>query len=146
MSSQWLPITEYSTKYKVSVSTLRRRIKANDIRFVFEDGKYFIADEPIVVSNPVQPHRPSLNSVMSPSPEKLEKRLQRHAQSDEPILTAANRLLSDLKKAYTTILHEKEEQICELKAELADLKTLVKVLESENSRLQKHINPLNTHI
>lgn len=39
---QWLPLTDYATKYKVSVSTLRRRIKAEDIKYLFQDGKYFI--------------------------------------------------------------------------------------------------------
>ncbi len=56
---------------------------------------------------------------------------------DEPILTAANKLLNELKKAYTQILQEKEEQIFQLKEEVADLKTLVRVLESENDRLKK---------
>ena len=55
---------------------------------------------------------------------------------DEPILTAANKLLNELKKAYTQILQEKEEQILHLKEEVTDLKTLVRVLESENDRLK----------
>jgi hypothetical protein len=58
-------------------------------------------------------------------------------KNDEPILTAANRLLTELKKAYTLILSEKEEQILDLKGEVSDLKTLVRVLESENERLSK---------
>lgn len=57
------------------------------------------------------------------------------AKNDEPILTAANRLLTELKKAYTQILQEKEEQILHLKEEVTDLKTLVRVLEAENERL-----------
>jgi riboflavin biosynthesis pyrimidine reductase len=56
---------------------------------------------------------------------------------DEPILTAANRLLTELKKAYMQILQEKEEQIMHLKEEQADLKTLVRVLEAENERLSR---------
>lgn len=58
------------------------------------------------------------------------------ANKDEPILTAANKLLNELKKAYTQILQEKEEQIFQLKDEVSDLKTLVRVLESENDRLR----------
>ena len=37
---------------------------------------------------------------------------------------------------YIQILLEKEEQIFQLKDEVSDLKTLVRVLESENDRLK----------
>jgi len=58
--------------------------------------------------------------------------------TNEPVLTAANKLLNELKKAYTQILQEKEEQMMILKEEVSDLKTLVKVLESENDRLKQN--------
>lgn len=142
----WLPLTDYSTKYKVSVSTLRRRIKAEDIRYRFEDGKYYISDEPVGTHQ--RAHRPSQESdqtLMSAQSQKSQISQPEvvvpptptiQANRDEPILTAANKLLNELKKAYTLILQEKEEQILQLKSELADLKTLVRVLESENDRLQ----------
>lgn len=140
MIQPWLPLTDYSTKYKVSVSTLRRRIKAEDIQFRFQDGKYLIYDEP--PTGGPQPHaqRPSLQSDEAPLVSgnvktEIEARLE--AKKDEPILLAANKLLNELKKAYTQILQEKEEQILQLKEEVADLKTLVRVLESENTRLRK---------
>jgi len=136
MSASWLPLTDYSTKYRVSVSTLRRKIKAEDIQFKLDDGKYYIIDEPLESS-----HRPSQESEVVTDPKELHlKALSQLNQKskDEPILTAANRLLSELKKAYTQILQEKEEQILDLKAEVADLKTLVRVLEGENERLQRN--------
>jgi hypothetical protein len=153
MSLNWLPLTEYSSKHKVSISTLRRRIKAKDIKYQLKEGRYLIADEPVTETGAFQgnkaeqKHRPSLKetrteivtvsaSTSSPSP-KLDSLIGTSANSDEPILTAANRLLSELKKAYTQILQEKEEQILHLKEEVADLKTLVRVLESENQRLQR---------
>jgi len=142
MANNWLPLTEYSSKYQVSISTLRRRIKANDIKYQLHDGRYLILDTP-------QEHRPS--QAISPSPLKpavdeqppvkqspppLETvSLETQGQHDESILSAANRLLTELKKAYTQILHEKEEQILSLRGEVADLKTLVRVLETENERL-----------
>lgn len=140
IEQSWLPLTDYSTKYKVSVSTLRRRIKAEDIQFRFDDGKYFIMDEPID-AHQQRGHRPSLNSEPSlyVGPRKLEPTTESNPlrqSKDEPILTAANKLLHELKKAYSQILHEKEEQILHLKGEVADLKTLVRVLESENDRLK----------
>lgn len=145
----WLPLTDYSTKYKVSVSTLRRRIKAEDIRYRFEDGKYFISDEPVGTHQ--RAHRPSQeseNALMSTQSVKFPKASQVQqthsynqsntiqANKDEPILTAANKLLNELKKAYSLILQEKEEKILQLKSEVDNLKTLVRVLESENDRLQ----------
>jgi len=156
----WLPLAEYSMKHKVSISTLRRRIKAEDIQYRLDDGKYLIYDGS-------ETHRPSLKS------EQLEPSFSSHPQTSllnqvglntsqidylsqntvykseqkpaqekpaeaESVITAANRLLSDLKKAYTQVLQEKEEQIIGLKEEISDLRTLVKVLESENQRLTRN--------
>lgn len=196
MAHSYLPLTEYSSKYKVSISTLRRRIKADDIKYIFEDGKYLIMDEPVGTHQKV--HRPSLSSEQTFLAESLsepvrEKRnpapkpvtgspkssatsnlsaasaarvgsaaavastapaegtispavsSQWHAEiqglsnkeNHEPILTAANRLLTELKKAYTQVLQEKEEQILHLKEEIADLKTLIRVLESDIERKKR---------
>ncbi len=146
-NDSWLPLTDYSTKHKISVSTLRRRIKNQDIRFQFEDGKYFIMDEPVGTHQRV--HRPSQESEnalvgahqgMMKGSEAMAQDLSEKSvkvNKDEPILTAANKLLNELKKAYTQILQEKEEQIFQLKGEVADLKTLVRVLESDNDRLRQ---------
>ncbi len=141
----WLPLADYSSKYRVSVSTLRRRIKAEDIHFRFEEGKYFIFDEPVSTHQRV--HRPSLSSdqALVGAPHANEEKEQApklqttvlQTSKEEPILTAANKLLNELKKAYSLILQEKEEQILQLKSELADIKTLVRVLESENDRLNR---------
>lgn len=152
LENAWLPLMDYSSKYKVSVSTLRRRIKAEDIKFRLDDGKYFIIDEPMSTHQRI--HRPSPDSDLAevgthhgsitPSheapislPEKtdISDKIAK-AKNDEPILTAANKLLTELKRAYTVILQEKEEQILYLKEEVSDLKTLVRVLDSENARLR----------
>lgn len=39
---QWLPLIEYSVKSGVSLSTIRRKIKSQSIRFKLEKGKYLI--------------------------------------------------------------------------------------------------------
>lgn len=148
MTEQWLPITEYSIKHKVSVSTLRRKIKANEIKFSFSEGKYLLLDEPMMTHTN---HRPSQNSdqglhqkpATTAAAEPQAAVLQATTGNlDGPILTAANKLLVELKRAYTQILQEKEEQILHLKEEAADLKTLVRVLESENERLNGRNRPL----
>src|SRR5688572_6376945 len=45
MSTNWLPLVDYSNKYRISISTLRRRIKLESIPFKLDSGKYFIIDE-----------------------------------------------------------------------------------------------------
>ncbi len=171
-SQNWLPLSEFATKHKVSVSTLRRRIKAEEVRYRFDDGKYFIYDEPILSH---REHRPSPMSEMSavmkevdvskyptdkvefvnstqnvaPSSSSLSSastslKEAEMAQIDnkrpsQDVINAANKLLAELKMAYTKILHEKEEQITGLKEEVSDLKTLVKVLESQLSRFGENI-------
>lgn len=169
-TNSWLPLAEYSMKHHVSISTLRRRIKADDINYRFDDGKYFILDEAPRAPKVVEPeaHRPSLKSeafgtptisgafglnsseAFSPNNSKASERsnvaatelaaLQMSTEKGESVLTAANKLLVDLKRAYTQVLHEKEEQIMNLREEVVDLRTLIKVLESENSRLRDSSN------
>ena len=151
-TESWIPLTDYSSKHRISVSTLRRRIKAEDIKFRFQDGKYFLIDTPM--GTHPREHRPSLKSdaslmgalVEASSAALLKKgnevfRSQLQESSEEPILTAANKLLNELKRAYTLVLQEKEEQLLHLKEEVSDLKTLVRVLEGENQRLQPHREP-----
>lgn len=149
----WIPLTDYSLKHKVSISTLRRRIKTEDIKYRFQDGKYFLLDQPTGAH--LREHRPSPKSEASTMGALVEapaataafiskgKQVFKPTSPDEPILTAANKLLNELKKAYTLILQEKEEQILQLKEEVTDLKTLVRVLEHENERLKpiKRIAP-----
>jgi hypothetical protein len=150
MSGNWLPITDYSAKYKVSVSTLRRRIKTADIKYRFFEGKYLLLDEPVTTHSP---HRPSLASeIVNEAPQSRPPNASEQSGTmaalnnqpppseeklDGPILSAANRLLTELKKAYTQILQEKEEQILQLREEVTDLKTLVRVLEAENDKLNQ---------
>jgi hypothetical protein len=40
----WLPLIDYALRNKVSLSTLRRQIKANKIPHKLENGKYLIWD------------------------------------------------------------------------------------------------------
>jgi hypothetical protein len=63
-------------------------------------------------------------------------------EGGESVLIAANRLLDEIKKAYTLILQEKDEQIRQLRGEITDLKTLVRVLEGESERLKQNKNDL----
>ncbi len=139
VENSWLPLADYSMKYKVSVSTLRRRIKAEDIRFKFDDGKYLILDELTPTNDSyVQEHRPSLKSDAEPGVVRSSPEMK--TESGESVITAANRLLADLKKAYTQVLQEKEQQIMHLNQEVSGLNTLIKVLEADNDRLRSSMS------
>lgn len=140
-TNSWLPLAEYSMKHQVSISTLRRRIKSDEVKFRFDDGKYLILDEDPTKVAFAEEHRPSLKSEVQKNSAQAtqDRKTNIHFQpqdSSESVISAANRLLLDLKKAYTQVLQEKEEQILSLREETMDLKTLIKVLESENSRLR----------
>ena len=133
-TDSWLPLAEYSMKHHVSISTLRRRIKGDDIAFRFDDGKYLIIDEAPKKTATAEEHRPSLSREAQTNSAAVGT--SEH-EGGESVITAANKLLLDLKKAYTKILQEKEEQIMNLREENVDLTTLVKILETENARLHE---------
>lgn len=166
-SDQWLILTDFASKYKVSVSTLRRRIKTNQIKHKFEGGRYLLADEaPTEMSHgtggvgtlgsapstrhhfeqPAYVHVPHFAPIMnqvrptSTTPQSIaaEGKLKELGENENegPILATATRLLNELKRAYSNILQEKEEQLLQLKEEVVDLKTLVRVLESDNDRMR----------
>jgi len=122
----WLRLADYANKYHVSVSTLRRRIKSGNVQYRFDDGKYLLRDEAPPIFNGGE------SEYLSGLPEQEDMK-----NSDEPILSSANGLLSELKRAYTSILQEREEQIIQLKEEVSDLNTLVRVLEDDNERLRQ---------
>lgn len=120
----------------MSISTLRRRIKTHDIEYQFQDGKYFLKDAPAT------DYRPPV-TVAPPPQQNSNRKVEKPVQT--PIVQTAvaqnndsmtHHLLAEIKKAYAVILQEKEEQIIQLKEEVSDLKTLVRVLEDENLRLR----------
>ncbi len=149
MSTQnWLTLMEYSAKYRVSLSTLRRRIKAGEIENKFSDGKYLLKDGPLQVVAVTKAEvetiapPPQMSSLPKVEVSPVTKAVEPAAPAVEPqqYWLATQTLLHEIKKAYSLILQEKEEQMLQLKEEVADLKTLVRVLEEENARV-KHLQP-----
>lgn len=118
----WISLNEYANKYKVSLSTLRRRIRSAEIEHELEGGRYWLPNKPIEI---YQRNRPQVESI-----ERMPEGIA--AEGTEDALLLARTMLADLKAAYKHSLQEKEEQILQLKEEIADLKTLVKILETTN--------------
>jgi hypothetical protein len=44
MTENWIDITEFAQKYRISQSTIRRRIRCKTIPFKMERGKYLLQD------------------------------------------------------------------------------------------------------
>lgn len=131
----WLTLMEYSNRHKVSISTLRRKIKSNDLKFQFADGKYYILDD----SLPTQRQASGPETIVPPQFESNTK--LGSPQDQEPqahVCQTAETLLQEVKRAYSMVLQEKEELIFQLREEVSDLQTLVRVLENEVERLNEN--------
>ena len=167
-SQNWLSLMEYSAKYRVSISTLRRRIKAGELEFQFTDGKYLLKDTSLpvesapagseVVAPPTQAKQPQIQLVTSaptpkiavvqsapvpPPPQAAPAKPinPTHSEVGPLVEKTVEKLLAEIKKAYMQILQEKEEQILLLRSEVSDLKTLVTVLEEQNNQLKSRNTP-----
>lgn len=86
--NNWLSLNEYSNKYQVSLSTLRRRIKSNKIKFTFQHGKYFLNDSQQEKSSSavnISP-RPNINSNLdtASSPEINNQKVPAEASVEIP--------------------------------------------------------------
>ena len=104
----WLSVIDYAVNKKISLSTLRRRIKAQALESRMENGKYLIKVE--------------FEKDSADAAEKLSL-----AESAETV----QNLITELKKAYGLVLTEKEELIQQLKSEIEILKHINQFLEQQ---------------
>lgn len=103
---QWLPVLDYAVNSRVSISTLRRRIKSNSLEHRLINGRYLI--------------RTDLQAFGGQSVSSVE--------STESVAMIQS-LVSELKKAYGMLLTEKEEMIQQLRSEIDTLKHINQFLE-----------------
>lgn len=90
----WLTLQEYSNKYLVSISTLRRKIKNRDIEYSFKNGRYFLKS-------------PSKEEDLG-STEKLKKHYQELLSKKEQDFNEIKENYKDL--SYLLMLLEQEKQ------------------------------------
>ena len=120
----WLPITEYAVKNRVSVSTIRRKIKNQEIKYKLESGKYFVLDESLpTTTNYIDTH----------------KNTSAYNSIDE-VLEFAERSILEITKLNSEIITEKEDlireqrrKIKEIEEELTELRMLVNILEKKHT-------------
>ena len=126
--SNWLPITEYSLRRGISVSTIRRKIKSKSIKHKIENGKYFIMDdnsEDIINESSFCIN--TLNTGISNKTcfTNIED-LINFAQHSIDAVTELNRGIIDEKDK---IIKVQENTINHLREQISELKMLVEVLE-----------------
>ena len=95
----WLPLMDYSMRKGVSLSTLRRHIKAGKVQFKVEDGRYLLFDDAAASPNE------STASTIQPAPS---------AHEASQLRFMVSRLEQELKTA---------------REEIAELKTLIALYE-----------------
>ena len=144
MRDEWISLTEYSNKYKISISTLRRRIRNHLIAYRQESGKYFLKnDDPknqkeSFSSLPLEDKKLSgSEELMLQQPGVVGSNKKSHI-SDSFMLQdkiLINKLL-DTQKLLQEQITQKDQQIFEQQSQLSDLKTLVALLEKENEQLK----------
>jgi hypothetical protein len=108
----WIDLHGFSNKYGVSLSTLRRRIRAKSIKFKLERGRYWLPDSDEVMS-------------VAPLFSRGHELLNNNSKAPQQNLRA------QLPADSLARLNEIENENRRLKAQIAELKTLVDVLEAE---------------
>ncbi len=81
-NDNWIPLMDYAMKKGVSLSTLRRHIKANKIKYRVESGRYLLWDNEPGTSAPVDlPARIVMSTAQvqqqRPDYQRLERDLQK---------------------------------------------------------------------
>jgi hypothetical protein len=132
-SGVWLPLTEYSVRSGVSLSTIRRKIKSNTIAYRLEKGRYMLLYPNEKVTSMTTSVTPIEVPKAKPTPEEAPKKTvsQPSRENDEswtiPFIEKAVRMVSD---AFEHTLKEKDERI--------------KLMELRNRELEEHINELRS--
>ena len=121
----WLPIIEYSVKTGLSLSTIRRKIKSNSIPFRLEKGRYLILHR--FSSDGVVPQKAITIHQEEPQTH-LRTRLSEKSEAPNSI---AVRALEELLRDRDQRIQQLEKRNRELENSVAELKTLVDVLEEK---------------
>ena len=129
--SNWLPITEYSFKNRISVSTIRRKIKSNTLKFKVENGKYFIMDED--ADYEISENRFYIRSTDGKGDNKIGfSNIDELVNFAERSINTVSRLNQELATEKDKVIKIQEGTILQLKEQINELKMLVSVLEKNS--------------
>jgi hypothetical protein len=129
--SIWLPITEYSLKNKMSISTIRRKIKSNTLKFKVENGKYFIIDED--ADYEIGENRFYIRSMDGKGDDKMGfSNIDELVNFAERSISTVSRLNQELVAEKDKVIRMQEGAILQLREQINELKMLVSVLEKNS--------------
>lgn len=110
----WLPLAQYSQKYNISVSTLRRYIKKAKVEYRLVENRYLIRDQ--------SPANGSAGNSFDG---------QAVAQSLKEVLGFCTGLIEEKEKRFKEIIFEKTREILSLKERVSEQKMLIQILEEK---------------
>lgn len=114
----WLSLVEYSHLSRISISTLRRMIKRNELRFREENGRYLIYSKikkSLAKPLPMGPQITKLSESLQEEREMLELRLEIERLKQEIVhLTHENNEYKMLVDLYENQLSQNPERLPEL--------------------------------
>ena len=121
-NGEWIDLHSFSKKYGVSLSTLRRRIRSKSIEFKLMKGRYWLPDTTDVMSNaPLFSRKADLEEVTIPN---QTVRTTEFAGGPRP---------QDVAR-----IQELETENRKIRAQMAELQTLVGILETELGQLDSN--------
>ncbi|MBF0297637.1 MAG: hypothetical protein HQK51_02895 [Oligoflexia bacterium] len=117
LDSKLYTIVEYAAKEKISISTLRRKIKKNEIKHKLIDGKYFICTD---IDNESDKNDENVQTVINYENSK------------------SNYINKELENYNALILENQrlKKEIAKYKEEITDIKMLISLYENEKKELR----------
>jgi hypothetical protein len=108
--TEWIDLVTYATKYGISQSTLRRRIRSKIIPYKLEKGKYYLGDSA---------------DTMNRAP------LFSRQSEISPVKKNSNQAPQGASSADNVELMRLREENRQLKGQISELQTFIKALEAE---------------
>jgi hypothetical protein len=92
----WVPLVEFSVKTGISLSTLRRYIKANKVPWKLIDGRYLLMDD-----GTLKPHQKNTSSTSAKNVEGRLKKLEKELNSANEEITELKMLVAFYEEKWT---------------------------------------------
>ena len=130
VQNNWLPLTEYAMRTGISISTIRRKIKSEAIKYKMEEGRYLIMSNGDILEDEAVPAAPkqfisSDQKVPAVELLALEEKLTQQMQMSEMRWRALDVRVSGLSKKLEL-----------LSEQISEVKMLVKIFEEKMDELR----------
>lgn len=137
--AEWIPLMDYAMQYGVSLSTLRRHIKANKIPFKVEHGRYLLQAPQASSSTPAAaPAEPG--PVAAPIAAKAPAQAPSSSSPPSPSPPAASRPGAGATSGASEV-GELRLRLQRAQEEISELKMLVALYEEQIARQSAQASP-----